>query len=79
MTENPYPDYTDVHGKWNDGWRENAPKRKLCDRTLTKAERDAQEEMRIVCRVWVECPPERRPTPAALGQRIADIAAALSR
>jgi hypothetical protein len=21
MTENPYPDFTDVHGQWNDGWR----------------------------------------------------------
>jgi hypothetical protein len=22
MTANPYPDWTDVHGQWNDGWRE---------------------------------------------------------
>lgn len=26
MTANPYPDYTDVHGQWNDGWREQARK-----------------------------------------------------
>lgn len=21
MTENPYPDFSQVHGQWNDGWR----------------------------------------------------------
>jgi hypothetical protein len=23
MTENPYPGWMDVHGQWNDGWREH--------------------------------------------------------
>jgi hypothetical protein len=22
MTENPYPGWMDVHGQWNDGWRD---------------------------------------------------------
>ncbi|MBR1230242.1 hypothetical protein JQ600_35695 [Bradyrhizobium sp. AUGA SZCCT0176] len=46
----------------------------LCDRELTESERNAQFEMRIACLAWVECSPERRPTPEALGKRIADIA-----
>jgi hypothetical protein len=48
-------------------------------RELTEAERLAQDEMRTACRIWIECPPERRPSPEALAQRIAAIAADLVR
>lgn len=35
-------------------------------------------EMFVAIRAWMECPVEKRPSPQALGQRIADIASALS-
>lgn len=33
-----------------------------------------EDEMHQAIRVWSECPPEKRPTAEALGQRIAEIA-----
>lgn len=37
----------------------------------------AEAEIRRAIRAWLKCPTEKRPSPAALGQRIAEIAAAL--
>jgi plasmid stability protein len=39
----------------------------------------AEAEMRLVIKAWLKCPAEKRPSPAALGQRIADIATDLTR
>jgi hypothetical protein len=36
----------------------------------------SEADMRLAIRAWLKCPVEKRPSPAALGQRIADIAAA---
>jgi hypothetical protein len=36
----------------------------------------AEVDMRKAIRAWLKCPPDKRPTPQALGQRIADIASA---
>lgn len=38
---------------------------------------DAEAEMRLAIKAWFKCTADRRPTPAALGQRIADIASSL--
>lgn len=35
-------------------------------------------EMQSAIRVWLECPADKRPSPAALGQRITEIAATVS-
>lgn len=34
ITENPYPDYTQAHGYWNDGWREHERHQKDKDDAL---------------------------------------------
>lgn len=39
----------------------------------------AEAEMRLAIKAWLKCAPDKRPSPAALGQRIADIASSLSR
>lgn len=39
----------------------------------------AEAHMRLAISAWLKCPPDRRPTPAGLGQRIAEIAATVSR
>ena len=36
--------------------------------------RGIEAEMRAAIKAWLDCPAEKRPTPAALGQRIAEIA-----
>jgi len=36
----------------------------------------AEVEMRKAISAWLGCPAEKRPTPQALGQRVADIASA---
>jgi|GEM_PF-3734548 len=38
----------------------------------------AEADMRLAIKAWLKCPAEKRPSPAALGQRISEIAAALS-
>lgn len=38
----------------------------------------AEAEMRLAIKAWLKCPVDKRPTPAALGQRIAEIASAFS-
>lgn len=38
-------------------------------------EGDAGAEMRLAIKAWLKCPADKRPTPAALGQRISEIAA----
>lgn len=35
---------------------------------------NSEAEMLTAIRVWLECPVDKRPSPAALGQRIAEIA-----
>lgn len=37
----------------------------------------AEAEMRLAIRAWLKCPVDKRPSAAALGQRIAEIASAL--
>lgn len=37
-----------------------------------------EADMRLAIRAWLRCPADNRPTPAALGQRIAEIAASLT-
>ena len=39
----------------------------------------AQDEMQAAIRGWLRCPPDLRPSPRALGLRIAEIAASLGR
>lgn len=39
----------------------------------------AEAEMRLAIKAWLRCPADKRPSPAALGQRIADIASAITR
>jgi hypothetical protein len=38
----------------------------------------AEDQMRSAIRVWLQCPVDRRPSPQALGARIADIAASIA-
>jgi hypothetical protein len=38
-----------------------------------------ETEIYLAIEAWLECAPEKRPSPQALGQRIAEIAAALER
>jgi hypothetical protein len=47
-------------------------------KTIRDECKDAADEIAIVTRVWLECSPEKRPSPQALGQRIAEIAAAFA-
>jgi hypothetical protein len=37
----------------------------------------AEDQMRAAIRAWLCCPPDRRPSPRALGARIAEIAASM--
>ena len=37
----------------------------------------AEADMRLAIKAWLKCPAEKRPTPTALGQRVAEIAALL--
>jgi hypothetical protein len=39
---------------------------------------EAEADMRLAIKAWLKCPEEKRPSPAALGQRIAEIANGLT-
>jgi hypothetical protein len=45
---------------------------------MTKAEQDAEHEMRLAIRVWLQCPESKRPSAAALGDLVAKIASSHS-
>jgi hypothetical protein len=44
---------------------------------LTPHRERLEAEIYSAIKTWLECPPEKRPSPQALGQRIAEIAAEL--
>ena len=45
---------------------------------MNKAERDAEHEMCLAIRVWLQCPESKRPSAAALGDMVAKIAGAVA-
>jgi hypothetical protein len=51
----------------------------VCSGSKQEWKASGEDDMRLAITAWLKCPADKRPSPAALGQRIADIAASLPR
>ena len=57
--------------------RDNSPDDPSIPLTPQRHRERLEVELYQAIKAWLECPPEKRPTAQALGQRIAEIAASM--